>query len=327
MKPKSLYKACELAQIYEARNDAKRNFVKKSVAGYSGVQPSKFTHLAKPAVVGVKAGSANRRLYDSEFEAKRVRNQCYFCEAPYTKGHNCRKKGQLMIMEIVPDEVVTTKDGANEELGVTQQLIVQTPLVDLDEPLIRLQAMWDENANSTTMQLKGVFLGKIVHVLIDSGAIHNFIHPHLLHGTKTQVQKFAPLNVMLASGAKMKTHGEVRIKLKLQDYLFSAEYYVMPVTGCEIVLGISWLKSLDNIVWNFEFMRMKFSVSNYAYQLQGETQASAAIISCKAISKLLKKEKEALLVEVHPVQSSATQSVQCQDPALLKVIDKVCRVI
>lgn len=233
LKPKTLYEACELARIYEARNDAKRNFAKKSAAAYNGAQHSKFIQsMAKRAAVGVKTdvskvGSTNRRMHDSEFEARRARNQCYFCEAPYTKGHNCRKKGQLMVMEIVPDEVVTT-----EEPGGTPQLIEQTPLVDLDEPLIRLQAMGDDSANSTTMQLKGLFKGKIVHVLIDSGATHNFIHPHLLHGTKTHIHKFAPLNVVLASGAKMKTHGEVRIELKLQEYMFSG--LVGGSTSCSI---------------------------------------------------------------------------------------------
>ena len=65
--------------------------------------------------------------------------------------------------------------------------------------------MRDERNPSQTMQLKGTLGNQIVHVLIDSGATHNFIHPQVLKGTKLPVRKLKPLNVLLASGAKVKT--------------------------------------------------------------------------------------------------------------------------
>lgn len=207
-------------------------------------------------------------LSDSEFAARRARNQCYFCDAPYTKGHNCRKKRQLMIMEIVPDEVGAHDSEDDSSTNERKELVEVPPIIDIEEPLIRLQVMAD--GGSTTMQLKGSFTNRRVHVLIDSGATHNFIHPRLLKGTKVPVHKFKPLNVLLASGAKMQTHGEAHLELQLQDFKFAADYYVLPLTGCEIVLGTNWLKTLGDIVWNFEFMQMKFGVNGVLYQLQGD---------------------------------------------------------
>lgn len=71
---------------------------------------------------------------------------------------------------------------------------------------------------------------------------------------------------------------------------------MLPVTRCEVVLGASWLRSLGDLLWNFETMKMRFWVEGQEYQLQGETRTSAAVISCKAMTRLLKKEREAMMV-------------------------------
>ncbi|KAM5587861.1 hypothetical protein ABKV19_006351 [Rosa sericea] len=245
----------------------------------------------------------------TEYQERRAKNQCFFCDEPFKPGHNCRK-GQLMVMEV-------TQDDSDDTNGVQPEV---PPIVDIEEPLIRLQVMGDGHNSPATMQLKGMFNNKCVHVLIDSRATHNFIHPQLLKGTKTQVHKLPPLNVVLASGAKMKTQGEVQVNLQLQDFQFLADYYVLPVTGCEIVLGASWLRSLGDILWNFETMRMKFTVQGSEFQLQGETEAKAMVISCKAMTRLLRKEREAMLVQMQPTFPS--QTVTPQNPKLQAVINK-----
>lgn len=165
------------------------------------------------------------------------------------------------------------------------------------------------------MQLKGVFAGRKVHVLIDSGATHNFIHPQLLKGTRLPVHHFAPLNVSLASGAKMQTKGEVRAELNLQGYNCANDYYILPVTGCEIVLGASWLKSLGDILWNFETMKMKFTVSQQEYCLQGELSSESKVIGCKAMTRLLRNEKEAMLIQV---QATGVKLPSQKPPANIK---------
>ncbi|XP_004292526.1 PREDICTED: uncharacterized protein LOC101313866 [Fragaria vesca subsp. vesca] len=308
-KPRSLYEACELARVYETRNWNLRHASRYNMAPRTeGSHP--VTHIKPPisSMAKVSTGASYQgrnvqavpssnsnikfKLTDSEFEARRARKQRYFCDSPYVPGHNYRKKGQLMSLEIVPDEdELMMLDSSESQREVP-------PITDLDEPLIRLQVMGDDSATTETMQLKGRLGNKSVHVLIDFGATHNFIHPQLLKGTKFPVQYFSPLNVRLASGAKMKTRGEVHAQLSLQDFNFAADFYILPVTGCEIELGAGWLKSLGDILWNFETMRMKFKVSELEYMLQGIVAPSASVISCKAMTRLLKKEKEAMLVQV-----------------------------
>ena len=128
--PHTLYEACKLARVFEARNDSQRSYFAKQAAAQKQYSPtassatpfSRFSTPNKTAMLGQQfrqtsslghTGNTNK-LSDSEFAARRARNQCYFCDAVYTKGHNCRKKGQLMMLEIVPDE-----EEANEQVEET----------------------------------------------------------------------------------------------------------------------------------------------------------------------------------------------------------------
>lgn len=72
-----------------------------------------------------------------------------------------------------------------------------------------------------------------------------FLHLTLLKNLKAPMNNLLPLNVMLASSARMKTRGDVIALLRLQQFEFLEDFYILPVSGCEIVLGASWLKSLD----------------------------------------------------------------------------------
>ncbi|KAL6185000.1 hypothetical protein ACLB2K_041135 [Fragaria x ananassa] len=151
--------------------------------------------------------------------------------------------------------------------------------IDIQEEV--LQAMSD-GSNASTMQLKGHCLQRRVHVLIDSGASHNFIHPSALHNKKTDVAH--------------KTFER-----------------------CELILGAVWLKTLSDIVWNFEKMYMRFVSAGQTHLLQGETETKSILVTCKSMSRLLRKKREAILVQlnstlplreeaiVHPAIQNLTQ--------------------
>ncbi|XP_004305749.1 PREDICTED: enzymatic polyprotein-like [Fragaria vesca subsp. vesca] len=272
LKPKSLYEACELARLPKSP--------------YNPTVPASASRQQNPVNA---SQNVQVRTSDAEFKARRVRNQCYFCDKEYTKGHNCIRKGQLMSMEIVPSEGEIL-EGGEEVMNIEVPPVAPVAPIDLDELLIRLQVMG--GGNSDTMQLKGVLKKRVVHMLIDFGATHNFIHPQLLKGR-----------------AKVQTKGEATVQLQLQDYTFTDDFYVLPVSGCEIVLGTKWSKSLGDILCNFEQMKMKFSVGGSEIQLQGITSAQESMISCKAMTRLLRKEREAMLVQVQAISAQKEEMV------------------
>lgn len=148
-----------------------------------------------------------------------------------------------------------------------------------------------------------------MHVLIDCGATHNFIHPSLLKKGKIPVDYKGALAVKIASGAIMKTKGLVSVILTLQGCEFRTDFYILPVSGCEVVLGTTWLKTLGDITWNFDKMKMRFQLKDQEYCLQGELNPAITVVGCKVMTRLLKKEREAMLIQILPHSSSRIQEL------------------
>lgn len=322
-KPRTLYEACELAKVFEERYVRPRNSRSASTHFGDSRQTSHYSNIRSNHSTTTMGGSKfngstggsgnsnnNRRLSQSEYQERRARNQCFFCDETFKPGHNCRKGQAMMMLEVTLDE-------SDPKINLVDEPMEVPPVHDCEEPLIQLHVLAD-HSNAVTMQLKGLFNNKMVHVLIDSGATHNFIHPTLLKNLKAQVHNLTPLNVQLASGAKMQTMGEVYHLLQLQKFEFNADFYVLPISGCEVVLGASWLRTLGDILWNFDKLLMKFTVEGAAYQLQGELDPQTSMVSCKAMKRLLRKEKEAMMVQVVPVANpSELEKVPSQITTLI----------
>ncbi|XP_024195932.1 uncharacterized protein LOC112199106 [Rosa chinensis] len=259
LNPKTLLEAYELAKIYEEKYVGhKHQFISAAAKSIPNIsRPANSTSLTPksstrtPLVVN-KNELGHNKLTQAENQERRAKNICFFCEEPFKPSHNCRK-GRAFLIEVCSGDEVN-KD--NNAIDVTDELV--SDLNKLDEPLIQLHAMLGEH--SETMQLKGEIGHKRqVHVLIDSRASHYFIHPSVLKKGKLLYGSKSPLNVKVASGAIMQTMGHLpSFQMTLQGYTFQAEFYVLPVSSCEVTLGASWLQSLGDILWNFEDLTMKF---------------------------------------------------------------------
>ncbi|KAM5586386.1 hypothetical protein ABKV19_005352, partial [Rosa sericea] len=280
LNPKTLLEAYELAKIYEEKYIGHKHpfrlVAAKSTPSISRpTSNTPFTPRSStrtPLVVN-NNGLGHKRLTQAEYQERRAKNLCFFCEEPFKPGHNCRK-GRAFLIE------VSSGDESNIDtntVDVTEELTSE--LTKMDEPLIQLHAVLGEH--SETMQLKGeVGHKRQVHVLIDSGASHNFIHPSVLKKCKLLYGSKSPLNVKVASGAIMQTTGHLpSFQMTLQGYTFQAEFYVLPVSGCEVILGASWLRSLGDILWNFEDLTMKFDKGSTRYTLQGLLHEESHVVS------------------------------------------------
>lgn len=54
---------------------------------------------------------------------------------------------------------------------------------------------------------------------------------------------------------------------RMQGHEFNADVFLLRLGGCDMVLGMEWLATLGDIVWNFQELSMKFLYKDRAYSL------------------------------------------------------------
>lgn len=86
--------------------------------------------------------------------------------------------------------------------------------------------------------------------------------------------------------------------MSLQNYQWETAFYILPVTGCEALLGAAWLRTLGDIVWNFDKMTMRFGIGVQSYK--AFCRMNAKLVSCKIMTKLLHQEREAQIPPLNP---------------------------
>ena len=50
---------------------------------------------------------------------------------------------------------------------------------------------------------------------------------------------------------------------------FVSDVLLIPLGGCDLVLGIQWLATLGTITWNFKNLKMEFQLNGRHYVLRG----------------------------------------------------------
>ena len=99
------------------------------------------------------------------------------------------------------------------------------------------------------MRLSGTLKGHKVNILIDSSPTHSFLHPSLVKFTQGVADSASSLKVYVADGSQMFSKGKVnQVLLKIQEYNCATDFFLLPVMGCDVVLGAEWLESLGPIL-------------------------------------------------------------------------------
>lgn len=210
-----------------------------------------------------KGGDTSRALVpvqkvpSAQMEDRRKKGLCYSCDAKWSKGHVCEGLKLLLIEEVLTDEIEKNDDAT----------LVET--VE-EEPEISLNAITG-TPTPKTMRLIGRSLNHKVIVLIDSGSTHNFVDVHLANLLGIQPKGQEAIKVRIANGQEVTSSGKSSVTtLKLQGTDFGV--YVIPLAGCDLVLGIQWLRLLGPILWDFEALKMEFSFNNRKCLLRGFQQ-------------------------------------------------------
>ena len=99
--------------------------------------------------------------------------------------------------------------------------------------------------NFGTMRVMGKVKHKSVVILIDSGSTLNFVDTSLFSQFHIPVDSSQILEVKVANGEVLRTHGLCKdVSIGLQGYQFFVQLHVLPMGGCDLILGTQWLSTL-----------------------------------------------------------------------------------
>lgn len=120
---------------------------------------------------------------------------------------------------------------------------VENVLSEVKEPI----KIYIHNTSDTTIRVKAVVNSKDIVLLIDTSTTYNFLNlriADLLHYTKI-IDK--PMQMSVVDNYKMICTEVCRdFKWNVQGHKFKTIMRLIPLKGCDAVLGVQWFKKLGD---------------------------------------------------------------------------------
>ncbi|GJZ04980.1 retrovirus-related pol polyprotein from transposon TNT 1-94 [Tanacetum coccineum] len=158
-----------------------------------------------------------------------------------------------------PTNQLVTKHPAITEVPPTKQLSQKelaekgpkplSPWEEEGELALELEFELGETDEFTTRkpELMRRNVGKhLLHLLMDTGSIHNFLNIYTAKKLGCKMSKTYPLMVTVPGGNKLVSQYMVYgFQWSINGQVFKTAVMLLPLGGCEIVLGFQWLSTLD----------------------------------------------------------------------------------
>lgn len=130
-------------------------------------------------------------------------------------------------------------------------------------------------------------------VLTDSCSTHNFLDPTMAKQVGCPVLPTQKLLVSVAVGSSITTSAIIpEFQWKMQGEQFTTEVRLLPLGGCDMVLGVQWLKEASPI--SMDLKEMSFSIQQKGTTLKllarNSTGSQLKLISGAAMQKYRNKK-------------------------------------
>ncbi|XP_042964611.1 uncharacterized protein LOC122298826 [Carya illinoinensis] len=212
-----------------------------------------------------------KKVNPSHIDEKRKKGLCFHCEEKWNPNHVCKKPKVYFIQ--LDSDIDSQPEVEESEVSIHEE-----PKSDEGDSLeVSVNAI-SGCIGGNAMRLHGYLGSCVVEVLVDSGSTHNFLDPAVVQAAKLKVQQDSCLQVCVANGEKIVTQGSGQEIIKLQGSRFPVPFHVLSLGGCDVVLGVQWLKTLGSITWNFLDMSMSFTWEGQAIKLKGLTSATIQML-------------------------------------------------
>jgi len=166
-----------------------------------------------------------------------------------------------------------TNETANDQLEVENEII----------PEISFHAMTGTD-HPQTVRFIGQLRNKKVMLLVDGGSTHNFIDETIVSKFGLPVNCEKKFQVIVANREKINCVGQcLALTINIEGYPVTADFYILLVATCQLVLGVQWLETLGPLEMDYKKLTMSFTEDGVSHTFNGIKPTSIAALSEKEL--------------------------------------------
>lgn len=212
-----------------------------------------------------------RRLTEAQMQERRALGLCYNYDEKFIAGHKCgtSKFFLLLVDEDTIEATLDTIIPTDEEEPTTEQ-IEANEQIDIYFQLSPHAV--SGHFSPQTLKFRGYINGLPVMVLVDTGSTHNILQPRIATHLQLPTTPITQFSVMVGNGSHIRCTGIYNdVSITLQNTMFNLPFYLIPIQGADVVLGMEWLRTLGPLQADFSIPSITFLHQNTTITLQGDS--------------------------------------------------------
>ncbi|XP_026383753.1 uncharacterized protein LOC113279266 [Papaver somniferum] len=239
-----------------------------------------------------------KKLTPEEVQARKAHGLCFNCDEAYNRGDICKKQYLCVLIGEEAEEIY--EPGGEPEHDTDEE-----PPLESDME-ISLHALTG-NISGDTIRIPGFVKKKAISILIDNGSTHSFIDSALAASLHCSIAQTGNLLVTVANGDKTVSSGVCsQLEWTMQGHKFCGDLRLLPLGGCDIVLGAYWLRNLGDVQFNLSKLCITFKHNGKKITLTGVPQKSSlSMMSGYAVKK--QKHTHGIVGQLFSITSSPVQ--------------------
>ncbi|XP_026384181.1 uncharacterized protein LOC113279725 [Papaver somniferum] len=322
--PKTLADAFSLARLQEQKltlaATATKSFSKSFQTSFTNNRQSSYTNFPpKPILTSPKSAPITprssfnipnkiqsptptiKRLTPEKMNRRRAQGLYYNCDEVYKTDHFCKSKQKIFMLQMDTNDLPDTE----EEEEVFEETTESPVHSDVE---ISVHALTG-TATGDTIRIPGFLLNKKVSVLIDTGSTTSFIDSALESSLQCHIEPTEPMLVTVANGEKTVSTGICpQLTWSMRGHQFVESLRILPLGGCDIVLGEDWLRTLGDVLFNFSKLSISFKYKGKKITLQGiSPKYSLLMMSGEAVRKFLTNNFHGLVGHLFSISLPSVQ--------------------
>ncbi|XP_061370707.1 uncharacterized protein LOC133313358 [Gastrolobium bilobum] len=319
LQPMTLPQAIGLARLQEDKLNDQRSQSRSKF--FSGSQPSAFGGNRSPITTStVTAGQSTpartfhkpniKRLSPEELQIRRDKGLCYNCDDKYHPTHKCKRQFLLLIAS--PDQAADDDDLHQMMLDCSNPTVDDgtdpPPGPTIDAAQISFHALLGHSVPQT-LRVQGRVGKAQLSLLIDSGSTHNFIQGRIAKYLGLDIHQAQGFQVLVGNGEELNCSSMCQqVPLFIADHQFFVDFYLLPICGEDLVLGVQWLKTLGPVLTDYEALTMKFIKEGKLVLVQGVASEQAQELNSAQLKRLISTRAVAELYHLQAIPPHTTST-------------------